>query len=413
MNSVKLKLIYIRREPGETQYMRTTPLFCIFLLISCVDQNKTDVKTLQLSNIAFKQALFIDAPEVMFSKIQPCTKPQQFHELKKQFKQFKADYMMEDSIYKYLEILNTLRDTSCSALLINLLSESHHPYIITQLLYALSQIKSDYGRDVIIPFLDDENDLIREYASNALGFRGNSADTILINNVLKAETNCYVIETLKAAKRRLSGQIPKANAIPYDSSFGINSYLLGSGEKRYYFSKIFEPDYTLAPFQNRFVYPHQQYKLMHDDHLYRKLNFGRENRDGSFHVGEDSGWELSGLPIHSITSGVVVLVMYEPSWGHLVSIETKNESGEIFHHYYGHLSENIDVSAGDHIYCGQKIGEIGPTWSVMNGGYRAHLHLGIAKGKQSETGCKGYYNHTDWWYNPVSFLYARIEAKKG
>lgn len=100
----------------------------------------------------------------------------------------------------------------------------------------------------------------------------------------------------------------------------------------------------------------------------------------------------------------MVLIQHEESWGCLVCIESQRASHEIICTYYGHLSSNLDVYIGKDVSMGDKIGEIGPSFSFQNGGYRSHLHLGIEKASIDEALVAGYNENIDKWYNPVKFI---------
>ncbi len=53
---------------------------------------------------------------------------------------------------------------------------------------------------------------------------------------------------------------------------------------------------------------------------------------------------------------------------------------------------------------GQKIGEIGPSFTFENGGYLSHLHLGIEKSAYRDALVKGWYENAQKWYSPVEFI---------
>ena len=45
-----------------------------------------------------------------------------------------------------------------------------------------------------------------------------------------------------------------------------------------------------------------------------------------------------------------------------------------------------------------------PQESVENGGYKAHLHWGIAKAPFSSAVFAGYAENTNRWYNPIAMV---------
>ena len=50
------------------------------------------------------------------------------------------------------------------------------------------------------------------------------------------------------------------------------------------------------------------------------------------------------------------------------------------------------------------IGVIAISNSTDNGGYLAHLHIGIEKGYYKDAVVKGWYTSDDNWYSPLPFI---------
>lgn len=396
----------------NTTHAVTTFTLVTILVFSCSQNEKSGIGIVTQRQCGFIQKLSVDAFEVMHSRLKPSADLHQYYILKKNFSLLKKEDWPMDTVHKYFEILTSIRDTSFASVFACILDKDLHPYLTCQLLYTLSQTGGNNARETVIPFLCHSNDLVRQYAASAAGFLFDKADTLLLDSMFSKEANCYIVETYICSRERILGRSPDLYlpSLPYDTSFGLITYGIEKNEQCVHRALTISDTRSQTPVETQFVYPHQQYKKMSDRDHYHKISYGTKISDGSIHVGEDSGWELAGLPIHSITAGKVVMIMYEPTWGHLVAVETKSAKDSIYNHYYGHLSGNIDVQIGQMIRCGQKISETGPTWSLMIGGYRAHLHLGIAKGRNSDSGTKGYYSHTRLWYNPVSFLYARVKT---
>jgi murein DD-endopeptidase MepM/ murein hydrolase activator NlpD len=67
-------------------------------------------------------------------------------------------------------------------------------------------------------------------------------------------------------------------------------------------------------------------------------------------------------------------------WGFLVAIEHRLEDGRYLTSTYGHLAFDILVKPGDVVKAGQRIGTLGLSTSVENGGYGAHIHFGLGDG---------------------------------
>jgi hypothetical protein len=110
------------------------------------------------------------------------------------------------------------------------------------------------------------------------------------------------------------------------------------------------------------------------------------------------------MPVHAVMAGRVMLVQHEESWGCLVCIESKLPDGSPVTHYYGHLSSEVCVYPGQIVRMGDMIGEIGPPFTLQNGGYLPHLHLGIEKNPFSKAAVRGYADNSDAWYDPVAFV---------
>jgi hypothetical protein len=134
--------------------------------------------------------------------------------------------------------------------------------------------------------------------------------------------------------------------------------------------------------------------------------------ENSVHVGDDCGWHKEYRTVVAIAPGVVRLVAHIFTWGHIVVLEHTGADGKKFCSLYGHLSPMLLVRPGDIVEAGQKIGCIGRSNSVDNGGYGAHVHFGIHKGPYStETRwvC-GYVDPTVFssgqhgWTDPQAFL---------
>jgi len=90
---------------------------------------------------------------------------------------------------------------------------------------------------------------------------------------------------------------------------------------------------------------------------------------------------------------------------------------ETFCTLYAHLSPMMHVRPGDIVSAGQKIGSVGRTNSVENGGYYAHLHFGIHQGSYVNDGKQwvcGYIGTQIWksgghgWLSPHIFLKSRL-----
>lgn len=395
------KTLYLFRK--FSIYLLYSGLFSLFLC----NNNKVQYEP-------FPQYLSIETSEVIPAAIALIENKETYLNQKKILLQKLKHPTEEVTSLCSLEIVFALRDTGIiNRRLIPLLqNDTVHPYFKIRTINTLIQCKYQAPQALLFSLLTDNNDLVREYTADAIGKLCTNCNIDSLRKIYEEEPNKYVQFTINSTINRLtSNRIAPENLQIQDTTSGLlsepffnavwgNEALDTLLRKNYY--------HVLSgqiPVSHHFAYPHQQYKLMNDYRRYRKISFGMEESKGYFHVGEDSGWDLDGLPIHSIADGIVVLNLYEPTWGNLIAIESKLPNGKIINHFYGHLSSDVDVKAGDTVKCGQKIGNTGTFLSMDNGGYRSHLHLGIAKGTYEETGVIGYYTSLNPWFNPVTFLY--------
>jgi hypothetical protein len=123
----------------------------------------------------------------------------------------------------------------------------------------------------------------------------------------------------------------------------------------------------------------------HDgDGYYNALDWTDYNSSvGAYHCGEDWNGEGYGSTdygddVYATADGIVVdATNYGGSWGNVILIEhyidgASDTNYETITSQYGHLSV-IDVAAGDWVYRGDKIGEIGDADGYYKGS--AHLHF--------------------------------------
>ena len=129
------------------------------------------------------------------------------------------------------------------------------------------------------------------------------------------------------------------------------------------------------------------------------------------HVGDDVSWQEDHAAVLALADGVVRAVRCEPSWGYLVIVEHALDrsvrpalagyaerfaktieqpvigpEGDIrLCSLYAHLGSFIRVRPGEGVSAGQKLGVIGRTLTAENGGYPAHLHLGLHLGPFAQT----------------------------
>jgi hypothetical protein len=288
----------------------------------------------------------------------------------------------------------------------------HQPANRLQYLWAISVLgelgqRADFS--LLKPLAEDGNPLVREYAVNALGKLARQQDLEFFKARASREDNDYVLSTLRAAQRRIEQPRPTPVTEPgYERTglkklaFFYNGTVAGGGHvDRHSFSA--RPSTKSA----QFVFPHQQYR------------WGLEGTPGlpnfggpMHHVGEDSGWFLQGLPVHAIADGVVCRVLYDLSWGTVVAIEHQLETGAFVTSYYAHLNHDVDVSPGQAVSLGEKLGEVGPAVSLENGGYWPHLHLGLEPVPCGEANIAGYDADVGSYSDPLWFIGGRLPSSE-
>jgi murein DD-endopeptidase MepM/ murein hydrolase activator NlpD len=142
---------------------------------------------------------------------------------------------------------------------------------------------------------------------------------------------------------------------------------------------------------------------------------------GCVHIGDDCGWGADLRTVVSAAAGVVRSVSHIFSWGFIIVIEHEQKGGERICTLYAHLSPLLHVKPGDVVTAGQKIGSIGRSNTVENGGYFAHLHFGVHRGPYSAPSGNwicGYVSTQTWnakrhgWLDPQQFLRANVRTRE-
>ncbi len=330
---------------------------------------------------------------------------------------FKTDFERYgyDSIKfnQYFDILFRCRVPTLLPLYFSILnSQDVHPFFKLSSIYVIGETGNTRKfSDLYNYWKSEKNDLVREYLANALGKLSDSSKIQLLKDLLSSEKNAYVRKTLETAISRANGErrtkfsyLPLIDSIvlrkikTYPSDKTSNEYTLTARKK------IDTTSSYYIPGASKIICPHMQYKKCRSIYGKVKQPFASFGLPGVCHVGEDSGWLFDGMPVHSIMDGRVVLIQHEESWGCLVCVESMLPDSQIVCTYYGHLSSNLDVTVGKLLQAGDKIGEIGPSFTLENGGYRSHLHLGIEKASIRNALIAGYDERIAHWYNPVEFI---------
>jgi murein DD-endopeptidase MepM/ murein hydrolase activator NlpD len=262
---------------------------------------------------------------------------------------------------------------------------------------------------LILKYARHTNDVVREYAIAALGRCGTLSFSDTLKSLLKKEKNGYVVATIHAAIKKIVDKRPPPFVhFPLYDTTGLKktSFLFNPGldsKAVFYRDTSLDAVIVQAKAGAKMIFPHQQYKV-NPTTIYNRLTYGLAIDGPTYHVGEDSGYFMEGMSIHAIADGIVTNMLYDLSWGYFVAIQSNLPVTGMVTAFYGHLSHDIDVRIGESVEVGDKIGEMGPQETLENGGYKTHLHLGVAKGSYKTAKFHGYAPTFDNWFNPVALI---------
>ncbi|MBN1757356.1 MAG: peptidoglycan DD-metalloendopeptidase family protein [Chitinispirillaceae bacterium] len=337
-----------------------------------------------------------------------------------QFETAYEKYRLQVNVLKHGRVVFRYRDPKMLPLIRSIVRNA----TVTQVyrvaaINVLGAMRDTIAIPVLTALVDDTNAILAETVINALGKCGNGDVAEMLKGKLKKESNGYLRTTTEAAIRRINGDAPVPYSKPFFhdtvSGYVMNAFLFNpmlSGNNETRFCREYDNIIIQNISSGRCIYPHQQFK-MNPKTIFNARTFAYAPLGGSlFHVGEDSGFFLEGLPVHSIADGVVTGIMYEQSWGFRVTVESNLKMHNTVTVIYGHLSKFIDVKLGQKISTGDKIGDIASPESVENGGYFSHLHWGVAKGGYKIAKIYGYDNDTSSYIDPYKLIIDENRDKK-
>ncbi len=296
--------------------------------------------------------------------------------------------LIEDFGYIGIENIIRYKEDSLNDVLITLLEHMDF-YVKYKSLYALRHYEKYKKKNAqfILPFLDSEDLYLKDMAISTLTETGDKSLIPAFRKALKKATNEYMINSLKYATNKI---IRDSKLLFPDFNYGMEKekllkyeyYKMGDKIKGYKerFSQIYlkKIESWEFPGADSFTPPILDY--------YNDLAFKGKRRSfgaggSTKHVGDDCAWFRDGASVHAIAGGIVRIIHHSPDWGFLIVIEHRLKDDKYLCSVYGHLSKEIYIKAGDRVKKGDKIGTIGLSYSVENGGYGAHLHFGISKGR--------------------------------
>ncbi len=286
--------------------------------------------------------------------------------------------------YGYIGIENLIRynENFLKEIFLKLLNHKDF-YVQYKSLYALRKYK-ELNNDILLTFLNSTNIYLKDMAFSSLAESSNISITNKLNHFLKYETNQYIQSSLKYAKKRITKDLhrifPDFNYVIKKGKLNKFIYYKSGDKIKHYqekYSKLFLKNKELL-YADSFIPPIIKYEK---EFIFkgRRISFGVG--DKIKHTGDDCGWFREGASVYAIGTGIIRLIHHSPDWGFLIVIEHKLKDNSYICSIYGHLSMEIYVKAGDIVNKGDKIGTIGLSYSIENGGYGAHLHFGISKGR--------------------------------
>lgn len=313
---------------------------------------------------------------------------------------------------KHARVLFRYRDQRLLPLIRKVAADSvaHAVYRIAAI-NVLGVMQDSIATAMLCTLVTSNNPLLAETALSALGKCAPKKVTQELRAVIAHEKNGYLKSTAIAALKRASGGAPVPFRRGYfEDTLGLycmTSFLFNPrlrGNEQTSFGDKIDHIVVQPASSGGCIYPHQQYK-MNPATIFNGRTYGVQFDDENpFHVGEDSGFFIEGLPIHSIADGIVTELLYEQSWGFLVTVESNLRYHGTVTVVYAHLSKYLDVEIGQRVKKGDKIGDLGPQESVENGGYYSHLHWGVVKGAHATAPIHGYSPDTGAYYDPLTFV---------
>lgn len=296
-----------------------------------------------------------------------------------------------------------------------IIENNNNPILIMWFINAIEQIGDKNNLSHISTYKNSSNGIIRECVANAYGFLASKDSIPMLLKWLSKEENGYVRETIESSinainKNGYMNRIPylpryyKEKPLKLDYLYNVNV----NDDPSMQYDEIDTARGTVKG--SYFIYPFQQY-------LWKLKNTTSRGFFGShtgpvFHVGKDAGWLYEGLPVHSICNGIIKEISHNLSWGNLIVVESVIQDSDTICVIYGHLSPYNNLKVGDTVSTGDRIGQIGNSVTPDNGGYWAHLHLGIEKSSFRKSHRSGYEADTTRYYNPVSFIQEHSEIIK-
>ena len=400
-------------DPGNAEVtIRKYQVFFVMKCASIIFHVLLFLLTWSADADEFKTELYIDPADISDTLLPVYIQDDETKLL--HFEQMVVDYGQNKfAMENYFDLIFRYRDNRLLPFFYRVIDlKNIDPYFKIASIYVIGETGT--GKDIerlYTLWQHETNALVREYIAGAMGKIADSTAIPLLTRMYRQEKNAYVHKTIASSIDRAAGK--RRSTISYlplidTTRFRrLKTYPSESLQSEFNLIARRKIDVTAShfiPMAKDCIFPHMQYKMCQSIYDKVKQPFSSFALKGVSHVGEDSGWLFEGMAIHSIMNGRVALIQHEESWGCLVCIESMLADSATVCTYYGHLSHNLDVYIGKTVEKGDKIGEIGPSFTFQNGGYRSHLHIGIEKASIEHAFIAGYNDDVEHWYNPVKFI---------
>lgn len=261
-------------------------------------------------------------------------------------------------------------------------------------------------RRTIPKWLKSTDPLVREHAAEYCRWHGGSSELAPIRYALSTEADRYTRASLQAALAAISKRPDKRRFPPAPRMEPVFKYGVSSTENttqsverirllRSYAGYPHPAHAAPVPKAVTLLAPTRDFWESSD----RSFGFSIPSGDGPFaastHVGDDVSWWEDFATVVATAPGVVrYMRVAATSWGGIVVLEHTRPDGSSFCSLYSHLGPLICVREGDTVLQGQKLGSLGRSHTLENGGYGCHLHFGLHEGPyHSGHWISGYVGH--------------------
>lgn len=289
--------------------------------------------------------------------------------------------LLSNVYYKIPEVFLRLPSSNLAPYFSRALDESQDTYLLCKSLYGLLMLEDRFiPAGLVLGQLRHPEPVVRGQALLLIGLRPKIFSIEDIASLSLQEQDPWVSGLFDwvLTKMKVDGSAIRIDQVK-ETVTRVLYFQNGQPADRFRFTHMrWDSQSNLPPVATNILAPVIDYEKELVFKTPRK-SFGVGSQN--IHLGDDCAWFRDGTPVFSIAAGIVRLVLSSPEWGNLVLIEHRTVQGEYFCSLYGHLGENILVSAGDSVRAGTPIGMTGMSYTAENGGYGSHLHFSVAEGR--------------------------------